>query len=130
MEAKSDFCDPVKPEFLFLASTDENDYLDDNNLIAVNEIRASALSKLDKDGEVFLTSITGKRHIIEHTKLLSMRKLTHWDRFFPINFSSVLQRLSHMLEEHLFVKQEYGMHNSSKMIALETLLVVFVSPGT
>ena len=102
MEAKAEFCHSVRPKFYLLDSTDQSDYLDKDNLFPMSEVEKTLVSP--KGGEV-VCSVTRKR-FMERSKLTCMRKLTHWDNLFPIDFGSVL----HYLKDIVRPLFDLGLH--------------------
>ena len=99
MEARAEFCHSVRPKFYLLDSTDQSDYLDKDNLFPMSEVEKTLVSP---EGREVVCSVTRKR-FMERSKLTCMRKLTHWDNLFPIDFGSVL----HYLKDTLF---DLGLH--------------------
>jgi hypothetical protein len=98
MSTKTEFCDPIRPDFFLLDSTDEADYLNEDNLFTMYEVER-ALTNPEKRGMIL--SVTGNK-CMERSRLLCMRKLTHWDSFFPINFASVCRHLDEVEPENLY----------------------------
>ena len=91
MEAKAEFCHSIKPGFFLLDSTNEADYLSEDNMFAMSDVER-VLTSSEEEKKV-VVSVMGKRGKMERTKLLCMRKLTHWDSLFPIDFASILDCL-------------------------------------
>ena len=87
MESKAEFCAPIRPDFFLLDSTEEADYLNEDNFFAMHEVEGALT---DPDGGEGILSVTGRKYM-ERSRLFCMRKLTHWDTFFPIDFVSVLR---------------------------------------
>lgn len=61
MEAKAEFCHPIKPQFFLLGSTESEDYLNKDNLFYMSEV-AKALHSTKGDKVIILTK-TGKRRM-------------------------------------------------------------------
>ena len=101
MEAKAEFCHSVRPKFYLLDST-ESDYLDKDNLFPMSEVEKTLVSP---KGRETVLSITSER-CMERSKLTCMRKLTHWDNLFPIDFGSVL----HYLKDIVRPLFDLGLH--------------------
>ena len=101
MEAKAEFCHSVRPKFYLLDST-ESDYLDKDNLFPMSEVEKTLVSP---KGRETVLSITSER-FMERSKLTCMRKLTHWDNLFPIDFGSVL----HYLKDIVRPLFDLGLH--------------------
>ena len=95
MEAKAEFCHSIEPEFFLLDSTDEADYLNEDNMFAISEVESILTCP---EGRNVIVSVTRNRQM-ERTKLLCMHKLTHWDSLFPIDFKSVLHCLRDIVKE-------------------------------
>ena len=102
MEAKAEFCHSVRPKFYLLDSTDQSDYLDKDNLFPMSEVEKTLVSP---KGRETILSITSER-FMERSKLTCMRKLTHWDNLFPIDFGSVL----HYLKDIVRPLHDLGIH--------------------
>ena len=94
MEAKAEFCHSVRPKFYLLDSTDQSDYLDKDNLFLMSEVEKTLVSPEGKEG---VRSVT-KTRFMERSKLTCMRKLTHWDNLFPIDFGSVFHYLKDIVK--------------------------------
>ena len=102
MEAKAEFCHSVRPKFYLLDSTDQSDYLDKDNLFPMSEVEKTLVSP---EGRAVVCSVT-KTRFMERSKLTCMRKLTHWDNLFPIDFGSVL----HYLKDIVRPLFDLGLH--------------------
>ena len=106
MEAKAEFCHSIRPQLFFLDSTDEADYLSEDNLFAMSEVERTL-----KLGKEVVVSVTGKK-LMELSKLLCMRRLTLWDSLFPVDFNTVLDLLGNIVRDlyelgrHLGIPQE------------------------
>ena len=98
MESKAEFCAPIRPDFFLLDSTEEADYLTEDNFFAMHEVEGALT---DPDGGEGILSVTGKKYM-ERSRLFCMRKLTHWDTFFPIDFVSVLQCVDKVEAKYLY----------------------------
>ena len=88
LEAKADFCQPLKLDFYFLNSTAEADYLKDDNLFDMADVELA----LTNSNTTIILSVANTTHI-ESSRLFFCRQLTHWHRLFPIDFISVLNLL-------------------------------------
>ena len=73
IESKAEFCDPIRPDFFLLDSTEEADYLTEDNFFAMHEVERALT---DSEGRHMIVSITGNRYM-ERSRLFCMRKLTH-----------------------------------------------------
>ena len=91
LEAKAEFCHTVRPQFFLLNSTSEVDYLNPDNLFAMSEVNLA----LTSEGIDMILSAEGKGKM-KCSKVLWMRKLTHWDSLFPIGTVSVLKCLENV----------------------------------
>ena len=91
LEAKAEFCHTVRPQFFLLNSTSEADYLNPDNLFAMSEVNLA----LTSEGLDVILSAEGKGKM-KCSKVLWMRKLTHWDSLFPIDTVSVLKCLENV----------------------------------
>ena len=92
LEAKAEFCHTVRPQFFLLNSTSEADYLNPDNLFAMSEVNLA----LTSDGLDVILSAEGKGKM-KCSKVLWMRKLTHWDSLFPIAIQTVLHSLKNIV---------------------------------
>ena len=92
LEAKAEFCHTVRPQFFLLNSTSEADYLNPDNLFAMSEVNLA----LTSEGIDMILSTEGKGKM-KCSKVLWMRKLTHWDRLFPIAIQIVLHSLKNIV---------------------------------
>ena len=113
MEAKAEFCHSVRPKFYLLDSTDQSDYLDKDNLFLMSEVEKTLVSPKGKEG---VRSVT-KTRFMERSKLTCMRKLTHWDNLFPIDFGSVL----HYLKDIVKPLYDLGIHLKISRGVLEAI---------
>ena len=91
MEAKAEFCHTVKPEFFLLNPTSEADYLNPDNLFAMNEVNEALVSATTE----IIFSVEGKGQM-ERSSVLWMRKLTLWNSLFPIDTAPVLKCLENV----------------------------------
>ena len=98
MESKAEFCDPIRPDFFLLDSTNETDYLTEDNLFPMHVVERALR---DPNGREIILSVTGNK-CMERSRLFCMRKLTHWDTFFPIDFASVLRCVDKVEAKHLY----------------------------
>ena len=98
MESKAEFCDPIRPNFFLLDSTEEADYLTDDNFFAMHDVERALT---DPEGRHMIVSVTGNRYM-ERSRLFCMRKLTHWDTFIPIDFASVFRRVDKVEARYLY----------------------------
>ena len=113
MEAKAEFCHSIRPQFFLLDSINETDYLYPDNLFAMSSVERILASP---EGKEVIVSVTGMRHM-EISKLLCMRKLTHWYSLFPIDLTSVLYHLKDIVPE-LF---DLGLYLNMPLNFLKTL---------
>ena len=98
IESKAEFCAPIRPDFFLLDSTEEADYLTEDNFFAMHEVERALT---DPEGRHMIVSVTGNRYM-ERSRLFCMRKLTHWDTFFPIDFASVFRRVDKVEARYLY----------------------------
>ena len=82
MEAKTEFCHSIQPDFFLLDSTDEDDYLNEDNLFSMSTVENFLLSP---EGEEIIIS-DNKKKIMSCKKLIFMRNLIYWYSLFPIDF--------------------------------------------
>ena len=85
METMKEFCHSIKPQFFLLSSTQQDDYLSEDNLFTTSDVERVLTSS---DGKHVVVSVTGKREM-KRADLLCMRTLTYWNSIFPIDFISV-----------------------------------------
>ena len=86
MEAKEDFCHSIKPQFFLFDPSQSADYLHEDNLFAMSDVR-SVLSLPPHKGKVVL-SITGERKLMRE-KIAFFSRFTLWNSLFSLDFSSV-----------------------------------------
>ena len=96
MEAKAEFCHPVRLEFFLLDSTSEADYHSADNLFAMTDVE-EVLTSAEGRAEV-VVSRTGKRQM-ERSKLLCLRNFTLWYSLFPMDYKSVLHYINDIVRE-------------------------------
>ena len=113
MEAKAEFCHSTKPEFYLLDVIGQSYNLHEDHLFPMKDVEMALISP--KDREVVL-SVSGKKYM-ERSKLTCMRKLTHWDNLFPIDFGSVLHYLKDIVKP-LF---DLGLHLKIPQGVLEAI---------
>ena len=89
VEAKAEFCHSIKPQFFLLDSSAETDYLNEDHQFAVSDVERALKCP---DVKHVVISVSGRRKM-ELSKLHCMRKLSHWDSLFPIDFNTVLHIL-------------------------------------
>ena len=89
MEAKAEFCHSIRPQFFLLDSTDEADYLSEDNLFAISEVERALIHP--KGNDVIL-SVSGRTQM-ERSRLLCMQSLTQWHTLFSVDFSTILDLL-------------------------------------
>ena len=98
MESKAEFCDPIRPDYFLLDSTNEADYLAEDNLFTMYEVEGALTHP---EGRDVILSVTGNRYM-ERSRLFCMRKMTHWDCLFPIDFRGVLRYLDEVEPRKLY----------------------------
>ena len=89
MQAKAEFCHSIKPEFFLVDSAKASSYLEEDNLFAMSDVER-VLNSLE--GKAQVVSITGTR-AMKREEIVCLRKCTHWDNLFPVDFSTVLHHL-------------------------------------
>ena len=94
MEAKSEFCHTIRPQFFLLDHTQSADYLNEDNLFAMSDVDR-VLASCDKN---VVLSVTGKR-TLKRECLNFLRSLTLWNSLFPLDFASVLHYLKDVVKE-------------------------------
>jgi hypothetical protein len=94
MEAKAEFCHTIRPLSFLLHSTDEADYLSEDNLFAMSDVELS----LTQPERSLILSITGVK-IVERSKLLWLYRLTYWRIYFSMDFASILSYLQEVVQE-------------------------------
>ena len=95
INAKAEFCHSIRLEFFLLDSTDEADFLCADNFFAMNDVERILAHP---HGKPVILSVTGKKQM-ERSKLLCMRKFTHWHNVFPIDFITVAEYLKEVVED-------------------------------
>ena len=96
MEAKTEFCHSIKPQFFLLDCTDEAvDYLSEDHLFAMRVVEGALIHI---PGIEVAVSVNGKGQL-KREKLLPLCMLTHWHSLFPIHFSSVLHLLKNVVDK-------------------------------
>ena len=94
MEAKAEFCHPIRPQFFLLDPTQSADYLNEDNLFAMKDVDR-VLTSCDKN---VVLSVTGKR-TLKRENVDCLRKLTLWSSLFPLDFASVLHKLQGIVQD-------------------------------
>ena len=89
MDAKKEFCHFIQPDFFLLDSTDESDYLSEDNLFSLRRVERFLKSPKEKE---IIKSDNGKK-IMSTKKLIFMHKRNYWYNLFPIDFFSFFQKL-------------------------------------
>ena len=89
MDAKKEFCHFIQPDFFLLDSTDESDYLSEDNLFSLRRVERFLKSPKVKE---IIKSDNGKK-IMSTKKLVFMHKRNYWYNLFPIDFFSFFQKL-------------------------------------
>ena len=102
MQAKAEFCHSIKPEFFLVDSAKAASSLEEDNLFAMSDVER-VLNSLD--GKAQVVSITGTR-AMKREEIVCLRKCTHWDNLFPVEFSTVLHHLRDV-DRHLY---SLGLH--------------------
>ena len=97
MEAKTEFCHSIKPQFFFLDCTcEEFGNISKDHLFPVGEVE-KALTHSDSEGDKWILSLGTAK--MDRSKLLSLRILTHWHSLFPIDFLSVHHLLKNVVDK-------------------------------
>ena len=84
MQAKAEFCHSIKPEFFLVDSAKASSYLEEDRLFAMSDVEG-VLNSLE--GKAQVVSITGTR-AMKREEIVCLRKCTHWDNLFPVDFST------------------------------------------
>jgi len=95
MEVKASLCHSVGPSFFLLDSTEEADYLNPDHQFSMSHVERALTCPQES---YVIISVSGRR-MMERTRLLCMRKLTHWESLFPIDFDNVVYCLKDMVKE-------------------------------
>ena len=95
METMKEFCHSIRPQFFLLDSTQQDDYLSDDNLFSISKVKKVLISSKGKEAVI---SKTGKR-IMKRSRLLWLHKLSHWNSIFHIDFTSVHFHLKTIVKE-------------------------------
>ena len=117
MEAQAEFCHSIRPQFLLLDSTNEADYLNEDNLFSMNDIQQAFTHAY-----CVIPSVTGRK-LIKLSRFLFLLKLTLWNSFFPMEFLSILQYLKALVTD----VYELGLELKVPVHVLETLSSDFPS---
>ena len=91
MQAKAEFCHSIKPDFFLIDSTEASS----DHLFAMIDVER-VLNSLE--GKAQVVSITGTR-AMKREEIMCLRKCTHWDNLFPVDFSTVLHHLRDVVED-------------------------------
>ena len=94
MEAKAEFCHPIRPQFFLLDHTQSADYLNEDNLFSMSDVER-VLASCDKN---VVLSVTRKR-TLKRECLDFLRQLTLWNSLFSLDFASVLHYLKDVVKE-------------------------------
>ena len=89
MQAKAEFCHSIQPDFFLVDSTEASSNLKEDNLFAMSEVER-VLNSLE--GKTQVISITGKK-VMKLEEIVCLRKCTHWDNLFHVDFTTVLHHL-------------------------------------
>ena len=87
MEAKSEFCYSIRPQFFLLDPTTSADYLHKDNQFALCDVM-----RVLNEGKDVVISITGNMRL-NRSKLTFLRNFIFWNDLFPLDFASVLSYL-------------------------------------
>ena len=88
MEAKTEFCHSIQPDFFLLDSTDEDNYLNEDNFFSMYFVERVLMSPEGKEDVINTSNKT-----MSCEKVMYMRQLTYWSSLFPIDFPPVYQLL-------------------------------------
>ena len=88
MEAKAEFCHSIQPDFFLLDSTDEDNYLNEDNLFSMYFVERVLMSPEGKEDVINTSNKT-----MSCEKVMYMRQLMYWSSLFPIDFPPVFQLL-------------------------------------
>ena len=94
MNAKVEFCHSIKPEFFLLDSTDESDYLHEDNLFAMADVECALLSP-SRDEVVSIT----RQRCMRLSKISQLRQRSYWHILFHIELLSVLDYTKNIVTE-------------------------------
>ena len=99
MDVKMHYCRSIVLHFFLLDSAliCSSSDLNDDNLFALSEVEEALTSKC-KD---VIISVSGNG-MMERSKLLSLRLLTHWFTLFPMEINSVLHLLERVVNLYTF----------------------------
>ena len=95
MKTMKEFCHSIRPQFFLLDSTQQDDYLSEDNFFAMSKVEKILLSFKKEEAVI---SKTGKKKL-KHSKLLWLHKLTYWNTLFHIDFTSVHFHLKTIVRE-------------------------------
>ena len=94
MQAKAEFCHSIQPEFFLVDTAKASSSLEEDSLFAMSDVE-SVLNSLE--GKAQVVNITGTR-AMKREEIVCLRKCTHWDNLFPVDFSTVLHHLREVVE--------------------------------
>ncbi len=86
----------IKPQFFLLDSSAEADYRNEDHLFALSDVERAVECP---EGKEVIISVSG-RGKMELSKLQCMRRFTHWDSLFPIEYDKVLHTLQDVVDMH------------------------------
>ena len=105
METMKEFCHSIRPQFFLLDSTQQDEYLNRDNHFAMSDVERVLASS--NGNEEVVVSVIGIREM-KRSKLLCMRKLTHWNSLFPIELCTILHFLRNLVRELFNLGLELG----------------------
>ena len=119
MEAKVEFCHSMKPQCFLLDSTEDSDYLNEDNLFAMSEVEEFLASP--QEGKALLSK-TREREM-KREKIACLYRLTHWYSYFPLESITVLEYLKVVVKDLM----NLGLHLKLCPSILEAIQIDFPS---
>ena len=112
MEAKTEFCYSIRPQFFLTNPITSTDCLIEDNLFSLTDVE-----RVLAEGKEVVLSMTGKMRL-KCTQITCLRNFTFWNDLFPLDSASVLHYLNNVVRE-LFKLGIYLGLPSSKLEAIE-----------
>ena len=110
METKTEFCHSIQPDFFLLDSTDEDNYLNEDNLFSMSTVENFLLSP---EGKEIIISDNRKKTMSIKKFIFMRRKLIYWYSLFPIEFFPVFQLLDEISAKWHDLGLYLGLHKNT-----------------
>ena len=112
MEAKTEFCHSITPQFFFLDPSQSADYLHEDNLFAMSDVEGVLASHEGRD----VLSITGKTQM-KRERIAFLSRFMPWSRIFCLDILSV----HHYLKDVPHVLYKLFIYLGLSVVCLDTI---------